>query len=56
MQMFMTSEKAKPDEENIRGLKSVAVKHTTVQVSKFPQGTGLLSTTVELGYNVIKGT
>jgi hypothetical protein len=34
--MFATSEKAKPDTENIRGLNLAAVKRTTVQVTRLP--------------------
>jgi hypothetical protein len=41
MQMFATSEKAKPDAENIRGLSLVAVKCAAVQVSRYPQGSGV---------------
>jgi hypothetical protein len=36
MQMFTTSEKAKPDTENISGLNLAAVKRTTVQVTRQP--------------------
>jgi hypothetical protein len=34
--MFATQDKANPDMENIWGLKLVAVKLTTVQVTKLP--------------------
>jgi hypothetical protein len=36
IQMFVTSEKAKPDTENIRGLSLAAVQRTTVQVTRQP--------------------
>jgi hypothetical protein len=36
MNMFEAQDKAKPDTENIRGLNLVAVKLTTVQVTKLP--------------------
>jgi hypothetical protein len=36
MQMFATSEKEKPDTENIRGLNLAAAKRTTVQVTRKP--------------------
>jgi hypothetical protein len=36
MQMFATSEKVKPDTENIRGLSLVAVKRKNVQVTRQP--------------------
>jgi hypothetical protein len=36
MQMFVTSEKVKPDTVNIRGLNLVAVKHMTIQVTSQP--------------------
>jgi hypothetical protein len=36
MTMFAAEGKAKPDTENIRGLNFMAVKLTTVQVTKLP--------------------
>jgi hypothetical protein len=36
MDVFATQDKAKPDIENITGLNLVAVKLTTVQVTKLP--------------------
>jgi hypothetical protein len=36
MQISATSEKAKPDTENIKGLSSVAVKRTDVQMTQQP--------------------
>jgi hypothetical protein len=36
MNIFAAWDKAKPDTENVRGLKLAAVKLTTVQVTKLP--------------------
>jgi hypothetical protein len=36
MHTFAAYDKAKPDTENIRGLNLLAVKFTTVQVTKLP--------------------
>jgi hypothetical protein len=48
-QMFATSEKVKPDIENVRGLSLAAVKRMTVQVTRQP----LYEELHELGHDLL---